>query len=198
MELGFGEATVKQYCREKNISIPLLLLICNTYTFDDYLPSGRELEQAPIDGFITYLRRSHTDYLEVRLPLVINGILNLISQCRLKNGEMLASFCEKYREEVIAHFKYEEEIVFPYIVELLGGARTKNYQIRDFEANHSDIDAALEDLKNIIIKYLPRQCTIEKCRDVLLSLFMFEYDLRKHTLLEDKILVSLVTHIEKQ
>jgi len=53
-------------------------------------------------------------------------------------------------------------------------------------------------LKNIIIKYLPQDCTIEKCRDILLNLFMFEYDLSKHTLLEDKILVSLVEYIEKK
>jgi regulator of cell morphogenesis and NO signaling len=197
IELGFGEATVKQMCREKNISVSLLLLVCNMYTFDDYAPSGKELQQIPIDGFLCYLRRSHKDYLEVRLPLVINGILNLISDCRIKNGEMLASFCEKYREEVMTHFKYEEEIVFPYIVELLHGKTTKDYKIGDYETNHSDIDAALEDLKNILIKYLPKSCTIEKCRDTLLNLFMFEHDLRKHTLLEDKILVSLVEHIEQ-
>jgi regulator of cell morphogenesis and NO signaling len=81
---------------------------------------------------------------------------------------------------------------------LLNGIKSSEYKIKEYESHHSDIDAALNDLKNIIIKYLPKDCTIEKCRDILLNLFMFEYDLSKHTLLEDKILISLVEHVEKE
>ena len=197
INLGFGEKTVKQVCKDNDISAPLLLLVCNIYTFDDYCPDSRDLKQIPIDGIITYLQNSHKDYLEIRMPQIIENILNLATICRLKNGNILNSFCEKYRQEVIAHFKYEEDIVFPYIIELLKGRKAGDYKIKEFESNHSDIDAALNDLKNIIIKYLPPECTIEKCREVLLNLFMFEYDLSKHTLLEDKILISLVEHIEK-
>jgi regulator of cell morphogenesis and NO signaling len=197
INLGFGEKTVKQVCNEKNISAPLLLLVCNIHTFDHYFPDSLELKQIPIEGIVRYLQNSHKDYLEIRIPLIIGDILNLVDVCRLKNGEVLRSFCEKYRQEVVAHFKYEEETVFPYILQLLNGLKTGSYNIKKYEKNHSDIDAALNDLKNIIIKYLPQECTIEKCRDVLLELFMFEYDLNKHTLLEDKILISIVEHIEK-
>ena len=197
IELGFGEKTVKQVCDEKNISTPLFLLVCNIYTFDDYAPNSTELTQIPIEGIIIYLQNSHKDYLEIRMPQIINDILSLTDICHLKNGNILNAFCENYKKEAISHFKYEEEIVFPYIVELLGGKKSKNYKIEDYETNHSDIDAALNDLKNVIIKYLPKDCTIEKCRGTLLNLFMFEYDLRKHALLENKILVSLVEHIEK-
>ena len=197
ISLGFGEKTVKQVCDEKNISGPLFLLVCNIYTFDDYSPDTPELMQIPIEGFIKYLQNSHKDYLKIRMPQIIDNILDLVNVCRLKNGNMLNSFCEKYEQEVITHFKYEEEVAFPYIIQLLHGTKTDNYKIKEYETNHSDIDAALNDLKNIIIKYFPPDCPIEKCREVLLNLFMFEYDLSKHTLLEDKILISLVEHIEK-
>ena len=197
INIGFGERTIKQVCIEKNISIPLLLLICNIYTFEDYIPDSKDLKQIPIEGIIMYLQNSHKDYLEVRMPQIINNILNLANICNLKNGNVLNSFCDKYKQEVIAHFKYEEEIAFPYIIQLLNGVKGNKYKIKEYESNHSDIDAALNDLKNIIIKYLPQDCTIEKCRDILLNLFMFEYDLSKHTLLEDRILISLVEHIEK-
>ena len=196
ISLGLGEKTVKQVCNEKNISVPLLLLVCNIYTFDDYCPNNHDLRQIPVEGVIMYLQNSHKDYLEIRMPQIIDNILNLATVCRLKNGKILNSFCEKYKQEVIAHFKYEEEIVFPYIIELLKGKKAGNYKIKEYETNHSDIDAALNDLKNIIIKYLPPEFTIEKCREILLNLFMFEHDLSKHTLLEDKILISLVEHIE--
>jgi regulator of cell morphogenesis and NO signaling len=198
IELGFGEKTVKQVCGEKGISVPLLLLVCNIYTFDDYNPDKKDLMRIPVEGLIAYLQNSHKDYLEVRMPRIIDDILNLADICRIQNGNMLKTFCDKYRQEVIAHFKYEEEIAFPYIIQLLSGTKSGSYKIKEYESSHSDIDAALNDLKNIIIKYLPQACTIEKCRDILLNLFMFEFDLSKHTLLEDKILISLVEHIEKK
>ena len=197
ISLGFGERTVKQVCHEKNISTPLFLLVCNIYTFDDYSPDSRDLKQIPIEGIITYLQNSHRDYLEIRMPQIINNILDLVNICQLKNGNMLNAFCEKYKQEVSAHFKYEEDVVFPYIIQLLHGTKNGSYKIKEYEINHSDIDAALNDLKNIIIKYLPPNCPVEKCREVLINLFTFEYDLSKHTLLEDKILISLVEHIEK-
>ena len=197
VNLGFGEKTVKQVCNEKNISIPLLLLVSNIYTFDDYCPDSQDLKQIPIEGIIIYLQNSHKDYLEIRMPQIIDSIRDLATICHLRNGNILNSFCEKYKQEVIAHFKYEEEIVFPYIIQLFNGIKSNKYKIKEYESNHSDIDAALNDLKNIIIKYLPQDCTIEKCRNILLNLFMFEYDLSKHTLLEDKILISLVEHVER-
>jgi regulator of cell morphogenesis and NO signaling len=197
INLGFGEKTVKQFCNGKDISVQLFLLVCNIYTFDDYCPDGRDLKQIPVEGIIRYLQNSHRDYLEIRMPQIIENILNLANICRLRNGNILNSFCEKYKQEVVLHFKYEEEVVFPYIINLLDGTAGSDYKIKEYESNQSDIDAALNDLKSIIIKYLPQECTIKECRDILLNLFMFEYDLSKHTLLEDKILISLVEHIEK-
>jgi regulator of cell morphogenesis and NO signaling len=190
--LGFGEKTVRQVCADKNVSVPLLLLVCNIHTFEEYTPDHAELRQIPIDGIIRYLQASHRDYLDGRLPHLIDTVLSL----SLEGGEgMLRSFCEKYRAEVVAHFRYEEDIVFPYIRRLLDGGKP-DYRISEYGSNHSDIDAALEDLKNLLIKFLSKNCPIEKCRPVLLELFGFEYDLRKHTQLEDTILIPMVERLD--
>jgi len=112
IELGVGEKTVKQVCNEKNISAPLFLLVCNIYTFDDYVPNTKDLKQIPIEGIIQYLQNSHKDYLEIRMPQIIENVLDLANICHLRNKHILNSFCEKYEQEVIAHLKYEEEIAF--------------------------------------------------------------------------------------
>jgi regulator of cell morphogenesis and NO signaling len=189
--LGLGEKTVGQVCAERTISAPLLLLVCNLYTFDDYAPDTDELGEIPIDGVVAYLEASHDNYLRVRMPRVIEAVLGL------PGGQMLASFCEKYRQEAVAHFKYEEEVVFPYIRRLLDGDKSA-YKISEYESNHSDIDGALEDLKNIIVKYLPPDATIERSRPVLQELFAFEYDLRRHTQIEDTILIPLVERLDSE
>lgn len=195
--LGFGERTVKQACEERNVSVALFLLVCNMYTFDKYAPDIRLMTQIPLSDLTGYLRCSHKDYLTKRMPKITGQILELADCYQGEHGKILAGFCEKYRQEVIAHFNYEEQVVFPYITDLLKGKKPDSYRIEEYENSHSDLDAALSDLKNIMIKYLPGEFTIEKCRDVLIDLFLFEADLSKHTLLEDRILISLVERMEK-
>ena len=189
IEPGFGEKTIAQICAERSLSPELVLLVCNLYSFDDYTPDATALRQIPIEGIVDYLKSSHRDYLEVRMPRITEAVL------ALPGGDMLTTFCEKYRAEVVAHFRYEEEVVFPYIRRLLDGEKP-DYKISEYAGHHSDIDGALEDLKNIIVKYLPAECTIERSRPVLQSLFAFEHDLRKHTLLEDSILIPLVERLD--
>ncbi|MDR0768778.1 MAG: hemerythrin domain-containing protein [Dysgonamonadaceae bacterium] len=197
LNLDLGERTVKQICEKNRISTSLFLLVCNLYTFNDYCPNIHTLAQIPLTDLMRYLKNSHKDYLENRITKVITRILDLIDSCCLKNGKILMKFCEKYRQEVITHFEYEEQVVFPYIQSLLDGEKTGKYKIKEYGRNHSDLDAALNDLKNILIKYLPPECSIEKCRDALIDLFLFEFDLSKHTSLEEQILIALVERIEK-
>jgi regulator of cell morphogenesis and NO signaling len=198
IEIGMGETTVKSACEKHGISTDFFLLVCNLYTFDEYMPDRDTMAQISLKDLLKYLHNSHTDYLENRMPKIKNQILQLIEGSNSVHIKMLTEFCEKYIREVITHFNYEETVVYPYISALLNGEKPGNYNIKQYEDNHSNIDAALEDLKNIIIKYLPPECTIEKWRDVLIDLFFFEDDLRKHTLIEDKILISVVERIEKE
>ncbi|MDR0799704.1 MAG: hemerythrin domain-containing protein [Dysgonamonadaceae bacterium] len=195
--LELGESTVKQICEKRGISTTLFLLVCNLYTFDDYCPDTKTFSQIPLADLMNYLKNAHKDYLNNRMPSVIARILDLVDCSHIKHGEMLMRFCEKYKQEVIAHFAYEEEVVFPYIQSLLEGEKSNTYKIKEYESNHSNIDVALNDLKNIIIKYLPSEYTMEKCRDALIDLFLFEFDLSKHAILEDQILIALVEQIEK-
>ncbi|MDR2563050.1 MAG: hemerythrin domain-containing protein [Prevotellaceae bacterium] len=196
--LGFGEATVKQACEAKGISTHLFLLVCNIYTFDDYRPEPETLTQIRLADLMKYLTNSHKDYLENRMPKIITQILDLIDENDVPHGKMIIAFCEKYRKEVVAHFAYEEQTVFPYIESLLGGGKSKSYKIKEYKGNHSDLDSSLSDLKNIIIKYLPCEHLADQRRETLISLFLFELDLSKHTLLEDKILIYLVEQMENK
>ncbi len=192
--LGVGELTVKQWCERAQVSMPLFLLVCNVYTFKDYLPGKKDIGAIPLDDLITYLRNSHKDYLELRVPLIMQEVLD-ITQPGFR--EVFEKFGQKYQEELVAHLDYEESVVFPYITALLQGKKTEDYTIHQFEENHSDIEGSLNDLKNILIKYLPADGDFTQSRKALIDLSLLEDDLNKHTLLEDRILVSLVEKIER-
>ncbi len=192
--LGMGEHTVRQLCEQKRISASLFLMVCNVYTFNDYLPSKQVINDICQDDLITYLRNSHKDYLEKRVPLIIQEILNVTPT---GFRDVLEKFCNKYKAELEEHLNYEEEVVFPYITALSKGNKAPDYNIQTFEKNHSDIEESLNDLKNILIKYVPDSGDFVQDRKVLIDLSLLEEDLNKHTLLEDKILVSLVERMEE-
>ena len=59
------------------------------------------------------------------------------------------------------------------------------------------VEEKLEDLKNILLKYLPPQCDSQNVMMVLSHLHLLEKDLQKHTLIEDDILVPVVNAMER-
>jgi regulator of cell morphogenesis and NO signaling len=196
IELGFGEKTIGQICYERKISTPLFLFICNIYSFESYVPNRDELKLISIDELIEYLQGVHRDYIETRIPNIITGVLNIAREESLIDGNMIAVFCEKYRQKTIAHIQYEDEILLPYFRRRIHGDNS-GPNIIECEITHRDIDAALADLKNIIIKFLPYSCNIEQCRPALLDLFDFDYEIRRHCKLEETTLIPLWAHLEK-
>lgn len=122
----------------------------------------------------------------------------IAEQSNSRPAQILQRFYSEYQKEVLNHFDYEETVAFPYINTLLNNSSMKSYSISQFEKNHSNIEEKLNDLKNIIIKYLPDTGSPELLNTLLFDLFELEDDFRKHTLIEDKILVPLVEQFEQK
>lgn len=195
IKLGFGEKTVAEVCKELNISQPLFLQVCNVYTNFDYLPDPEDLNSISVPDLISYLHNSHTDYLKARISGLRTKILKVASECG-KSGPILSRFFDGYVNEVVKHFTYEEKVVFPYVENLYNNGPKKDYNISTYEKNHTDIEEKLDDLKNILIKYVPETDLMGQ-REVLSDLFLFEDDLNRHSLIEDRILVPIVLGMEK-
>lgn len=115
------------------------------------------------------------------------------------NRRLIDKFYDDYDAEVTNHFMFEESIVFPYIESLLknGKSLQLDFSISKFEENHSYIGEKLNDLKNIIIKYLPEDYSSPIRFEILKDIYDVESDLQKHSLIENKILISLVEKLEK-
>lgn len=197
IKLGFGEATVADICARYNLSTELFLMICNIYSFDDYLPKAEMLKREDLPHILSYLRASHKHYMTNCFPRLHNNIHIMMEEYEDTNRYVLNKFYDDYDSEIKKHFEYEEFSVFPYIESLLGGCCGEAYKIRNFEDNHTNVEEKLNDLKNIIIKYLPGTYTSNIRMKVLNEIFKIESDLRKHTLVEDKLLIPLVTKLEK-
>lgn len=199
IRLGFGEATVAEVCAQHNISAELFLMICNIYSFRDYEPQIDTLGNEDIMSITMYLRASHNYYRTICFPALHDNIHRMVKELDDVSRRLIDKFYDDYDNEVSNHFQYEEEVVFPYIEGLLNdsNASGSEYRISLFGHSHGNVNEKLNDLSNIIIKYLSGEYASQLRYEILSEIGNIGNDLLKHSEIENRLLVPLVEKIEK-
>ena len=195
--LGFGDRSVEQVCQTNHVSTALFLMICEIYSDGNFKPEQNELQQIDMGDLLSYLKTSHRYYLDERFPHIEEHLQHIIEACGQKYGPMLSHFYDEYKQEVMRHIQYyEEEVVFPYIEAMLNGKRTDSYKIDEFEHNHTNIQDTLDDMMNILLKYLPGDILPKERIEISLDIMELSDDLNRHSLIEDRILIPCVESLE--
>jgi regulator of cell morphogenesis and NO signaling len=196
ISLGFGDRSIADVCESSGVDTDFFLLICNVYTFNNYVPSTAAILGTDMNGLVPYLEKSHKYYVDKRLPHIECHLDAIAQKLNGRIGEVFISFFKEYKREVVDHFMHEEKEVFPHIGALMMGQRDTSYSISKFLQTHSDIEGKLDDLLNIVFKYLPPQVDDDNVLDVVYDILRLSEDLKKHTFIEEKIMVPLVKHLE--
>jgi regulator of cell morphogenesis and NO signaling len=205
IDLGFGDITIEEVCTNNGLDTGFFLEIINAFLDKDYFPQ-KKLQSFSITLTVNYLKKTHEDYLEDKLPFIEKMIDQLISGSGKETAkfQLLKKFFIEYKEEFIAHLKREDEVVFPYALKVEKAYMEKkktdipeNYSMENFTVEHSNIEEKLTDLKNIIIKYLPPVGHRKLCSSILNELFTLEKDLVDHSRIEEKIMAPKVIEMEK-
>ena len=195
--LGFGDRSVEHVCQMNHVSTDLFLMICEIYSDSNFKPGQRELQRIDMSALLSYLKASHQYYLDERFPHIEEHLQHIIEACGQKFGPMLSHFYDEYKQEVMRHIQYyEEEVVFPYIEALLNGQRTDSYEINEFEHNHTNIQDTLDDMMNILLKYLPGDILPKERIEISLDIMELSDDLNRHSLIEERILIPYVELLE--
>ena len=148
-----------------------------------------------LDSLLTYLSASHRAYLDEHFPHIEMHLSRIIEAAGPKYGNMLEHFYNEYKREMVKHFKYEDEVVFPYIAALRQGHHT-DYSIDQFRHNHSNIEDTLEDMTNILIKYLPGDILPSERICIATDIMDLSADLTAHSRIEEHILIPFVESLE--
>ena len=197
LHLGFGEKTVEEVCEEAGVDPGTFLMLCRMYVTEGYRPSREELQNADLGGILDYLRNSHSYYTGSVIPALEESLRKMVRDCDEKQKNVLWRFFNEYKEELLAHFQYEEETVFPYVEKMLNSEDGNAFTIGEYEENHTNVEEKLADLKNLIMMYFPPRGDRQEAYSVLFYLYSLEQDLRKHTHIEDDILVPMVMRMEE-
>ena len=194
--LGFGEKNIAEVCKSRDISVNFFLLICNIYTFDKYLPTLDQLEQADMQLWVPYLHASHTYYSQERLPHIKLHLDRITDRLGGKYAVVLKQFFADYCKEISSHFESEEKQVFPYIDQLLSDNKPVIHSVAHILEPHDAIMDRLYDLTQILYKYIPGDIVSEELMDLIFCVHQLADDLQKHALIEEKILLPYVERLE--
>lgn len=196
--LGFGDKTVQEVCQSNNVDVYTFLAVVN-FISDGNNEEDINHHEISIDSVVLYLKNAHHFFLDFKLPLIKKKLIEAIDDTLQEEPyrKMIMKFFNDYVAEVQKHMNYENEVVFPYVLNLVEGKKDPRYNIAVFEKNHESIDSKLTDLKNILIKYFPAQLPNYLLNEVLFDLSDCEKDLEKHNRVEDYFFVPITETLEK-
>ncbi|MDR0873690.1 MAG: helix-turn-helix transcriptional regulator [Prevotellaceae bacterium] len=192
--LGFGEKTVKQVCAERSVDTTTFLALCRLHTSPENIEK-HDWDCLSAEMIVNYLRNSHVYFLKQRLPDIC-AKLN-VALAKSASHELILRFFEEYENEVAEHMDYENDVFFPYVLQLLKGEKAPDYSADDYRKRHNDIEEKLADLSNLLLKYLPDDADNYLISNVLIDLNACDEDLKTHTFIEDEVLLPKIIKMEK-
>ena len=76
--------------------------------------------------------------------------------------------------------------------------KAKASTVENYEDDHNELEETLNDLRNLIMQYLPPIKRQDLCLRLLNELFKLEEDLNDHARIEEKVLLPKLMELETQ
>ena len=196
IRLGFGDKTVEEVCKEQGVDSYTFLAVVN-FIINGYAPKDSD-DRIAVETILGYLRASHRFFLDFQLPSIREKLKATLCQDDSMSTLILHVY-DEYAHDIQKHMRYEEKTLFPYVEALLRGEQTSRYNVGIFSKNHSDTTGKFQELKSIIIKYLPQDnLSNNKLTDTLYDIYNNEEWLCNHSNVEDCIFVPAIRLLEKK
>lgn len=197
INLGFGEKSVEAVCKDHNFDADCFIFLANFFS-RKAMNIEEEFSKLPIEPFLYYLECSHSYFLERRLPNIRRKLEAVFEDAGKGLQEIVLNFFDLYHQEVDEHMHYENDTVFPYINTLVSKHDNQGYSIDMFEERHNDIEGKVNDLKQILMKYVAGAQKQELMVNILMELYMSQEELAAHAYIEDSLVIPRVKAIEEE
>ena len=202
IHLGFGDMTVSEVCQEQNVDSYTFLMVVN-FLINGYTPKETD-EHISAETLLGYLRASHTYFLKYQLPTIRKNLEEALfaqphSPIASQHHNLIIRLYDEYARDIRLHMKYEEKTLFPYVEGLLRGEQPSGYNVDIFAKHHSDTTGKFQELKNIIIKYLPHDgLTNHQLTAALFDIYSNEEWLANHSNVEEVLFVPAIRLLEQK
>jgi regulator of cell morphogenesis and NO signaling len=191
------DKNVEQVCKENKLSLNVFLTVANLYNGFG-IDKSIKISKSDVKAIITFLKNSHTYYKNEKYPEIKDLIVLIAKNNKSVAVNLIVKFFDEYFGEVLDHLDYEDKTAFPYILDLVN-KRTQEkdkYSVKTYSSHHTDIETKIKELKNLLLVHLPLKNDCSLRRKLILKLFDLEYDLRIHYLIEESVLIPIISEME--
>lgn len=196
IRLGFGDKTVTEVCQEQDVDCYTFLTVVN-FLINGYTPKETD-DKISVATLLAYLRASHHYFLDFQLPSIRKKLEASLSTGD-NRAELILRLYDEYAHDIRLHMKYEEKTLFPYVEALMQGEQKPNYNVDTFAKHHSDTTGKFQELKNIIIKYLPHDgLANNQLTTTLYDIYNNEEWLLNHSNVEEVLFVPAIRLLEQR
>lgn len=196
ISLGFGDSTVADVCRKNNVDVPIFLTVANFLSQRPYVAA--DVKVAPL---MEYLKGTHSYFIDFFLPSIRRKLIEAITYggSDTEVSLLLLRFYDEYVDEITSHMKTENEKVFSYISDLLANHSRSANTCHDglFSDRHDDVARKLQELKNIIIGFVPQRGERNLINSALLDIINCENEIIAHCAVEDILFEPAVKKLEE-
>ncbi len=196
-----GHKTLKELCDEKGLDVSEVLQKLNQIST---AAPAVDWNQMSLKEVVEHIVDTYHVYLEQELP----RISQLIRKLNMKHGEKypyvaeLQDVFEELEESLFEHINEEEEIVFPFIIQLAVNGKSDqekvNKYISSLDEDHLKAGAALEKMRKLTNDYTPPSDACMTHIVMLNSLSHLERNLHEHIHKENHVLFPRAMKMHQQ
>ncbi|MCO6476250.1 MAG: iron-sulfur cluster repair di-iron protein [Phaeodactylibacter sp.] len=204
-----GKRTVAEVCSQKGV--PLAELEEKLGRLEER-PAAQRLQfnEWALPFLIDYIINIHHTYVQEKLPQLLEYAQKVakVHGHAYPETVVIAHKLESLAEELFAHLRKEELILFPYVKELwkakeAGEAvaappfQTAQNPIRVMEDEHEFAGSTMAEIRQLSDNFTPPEAACNTYRVLYALLEEFEEDLHQHVHLENNILFPQAVELER-
>ena len=205
-----GNKLISEACSEKGIDVHTVEEELNNLVSDNKETDSRFNEWS-LDFLIEYIINNHHNYIRNIVPVLTahtQKVASVHGENHPETIEVAKIFSVVYKD-LKQHMMKEEEILFPYIKQLVkasnnGTKAERPYfgsvtnPIKMMEAEHQAAGDELFEIRRLTNNYTPPEDACNTYKIAYSELKEFEEDLHKHVHLENNILFPKAIKLEKE
>ncbi|MFV0529952.1 MAG: iron-sulfur cluster repair di-iron protein [Flavobacteriales bacterium] len=205
-----GGISIEEACKRKNIGVEELLKQLEIVN-KEVIQEDVDYKSWALDDLINHIVQKHHQYVRESIPVIIQ-YSDKVAKVHGKSHPEVIKINKLFHEvakELTSHMQKEENILFPYIADLLKvqeGTKenqippfgTVNNPIRMMIAEHEEAGSLLSEIARLSSNYTPHEEACNTFRALYSKLKEFEQDLHIHIHLENNILFIRAIELEEQ
>ena len=203
-----GQKTVAEVCKQKGVPLSELE---EKLSHLEGQPAQQRLQfnEWPLPFLIDYIINIHHTYVQEKLPQLLEYSRKVAKVHGHAYPETItiADKLETVAEELFAHLRKEELILFPYVKELWKAKEagetvaappfhSAQNPIRAMEAEHEFAGATMAEIRELSQDFTPPEGACNTYRVLYALLEEFEEDLHQHVHLENNVLFPQAVELE--